>query len=324
MNDGRTLLLLGADGFVGTHLAAAAESAGLRVVRAARGARADLWFDLTDVGSLVDAVRRASPDLVVNMAGLASVADSWRQPAETFTVNAIGVLNLLDAVTAHAPGAHVTCVSSAEIYGAAPEERLPLSEESPIEPLNPYGASKASMEVICGQYARSQRLEIAVVRAFNQLGPGQSPQFVASDFARQVAAAELAGGDTVELSVGNLAVTRDFVDVRDAGRAYLAVAQRRLEGPFNLCFGRPIELKTLIDEIERATVLSVVIKPRPARNRPAEAPVIVGSAEKLHRATGWAPEIPLGQTIRDLMEWWRAELRREGSAEAAEQSGASR
>jgi GDP-4-dehydro-6-deoxy-D-mannose reductase len=324
VSDGRTLLLLGADGFVGTHLAAAAAAADLRVVRATRKPGSDLRFDLTDPDSVKEAVRLASPDLVVNMAGLASAGQSWRQPAETFIVNALGIVNLLEAVAVHAQGAHVTCVSSAEVYGAATGEQLPLREEHPIEPLNPYGASKASMELICGQYARSRGLRIAVIRAFNQLGPGQSPQFVASDFARQVAAAELGGHDTAELSVGNLAVIRDFVDVRDAARAYLAVVQRQLEGPFNLCSGRAIELKTLIDEIGRATPLTIVVKPARARGRPAEAPAIVGSSERLQRATGWAPKIPLRQTASDLMEWWRAELREGGGVEATERTGVSR
>ena len=310
------MLLLGADGFVGAHLHAAAREAGLRVVGATRRPGSELRFDLCDSGSVEEVVRRASPNLVVNMAGLASVAESWRRPAQTFEVNAIGVVNLLEAVAAHAPDAHVVCASSAEVYGAIGDEPMPLTEDHAIQPVNPYGASKAAMEVVCGQYARSRDVGVTVVRAFNQVGPGQSPRFVASDFARQVALAELSGPDTVELSVGNLAVTRDFVDVRDAARAYVAVAQQRIEGCFNLCSGRGTELKTLIDEMERATTLTITLVPSSERTRSVDTPVMVGSPERLRDATGWVPEIPLQRTVSDLLDWWRAELRQRGDFEA--------
>lgn len=303
-------MLLGADGFVGAHLRAAAEAVGLRVIGTSRSTDAELNCDLTDSASVNAAVRRASPDLVVNMAGMASVAEGWRRPAHAFTVNATGVINLMEAVAANAPRAHVVCASSAEVYGAVSETRLPLVETKPAQPLNPYGASKAAMEIVCGQYVRSHQLEIAVIRAFNQIGPGQSPQFAASDFARQIAAAERAGDARAKIYVGDLDVARDFTDVRDSCRAFVAVAQRRLVGTFNLCSGTATRLRDLIDEFGRATRLPLTVTPRRDRGRPAEAPVIVGSAERLRRATGWSPSTPLSQTVSDLLDWWRSELNR--------------
>jgi GDP-4-dehydro-6-deoxy-D-mannose reductase len=313
-----TLLLLGSTGFVGGHLRAAAEAGGVRVIGTSRdGAGAELGCELTDRGSVTDAIRSSSPDLVVNMAGQASVAESWDRPAETFAVNATGVVNLLEAVAAQAPAAHVTCVSSADAYGAAGDQ--PFREQDPLAPLNPYGAAKAAMEAVCGQYARARGLEIAVIRAFNQLGPGQSPKFVASDFARQVAEAELAGSDTARLSVGDISIARDFTDVRDSARAYLTVAQQRLAGTFNLCSQRAVKLEALIEEIRKATPLTVVTEQN--RSRPADAPLIVGSAEKLRKATGWSASIPLEQTVADLLGWWRSELGGEQRLEAAPGTG---
>lgn len=306
--------MIGADGFVGTHVRAAADAAGLRVISVSRTTPEANWrCDLTDPRTVADVIRRAVPDMVVNMGGLASVAESWRAPADTFSVNATGVVNLLQAVADHAPQAHVTCVSSGEVYGIAEGSPRAFRENDPLKPLNPYGASKAAMEMVCGQYVRSHDLRIATIRAFNQLGPGQAPQFAVSDFARQVAIAELAGRSTVTLSVGNVAAARDFIDVRDASRAYVAVSQLRLAGTFNLCSGEAVKLETLIQEIENASPLMVEVKPTRTRARPVDVPLIVGSADRLQAATDWAPRIPLGGSLSDLLEWWRSELVEKGA-----------
>lgn len=304
-----TMLLIGARGFAGAHVREAAESAGLRVLAAGRepggdGPRCDL-LDPASVGACVEA---AAPDLIVNMAGAASVAASWERPGEAFAVNAGGVLNLLEAVARHAPAAHLLCVSSAEVYGEPTDEKLPFTEDLSLEPITPYGASKAAMEVLCGQYARGRGLRIAVVRAFNQLGPGQSPAFAASGFARQIAAAELAGAERAELAVGNLAAARDFTDVRDTARAFVAASRQGLIGTYNLCSGAPLKLEALVEEMAKATPLPVEVKPDLSLARPADPSIVYGDPARLREATGWAPEIPLSRSVADLLDWWRAEL----------------
>jgi GDP-4-dehydro-6-deoxy-D-mannose reductase len=303
-----TMLLIGARGFTGAHVREAAESAGLRVLAASRESGGDgVFCDLLDPGSVGACVESAAPDLVVNMAGAASVAASWERPGEAFAVNAAGVLHLLEAVARHAPAAHLLCVSSAEVYGEPSEERLPFGEELALEPVTPYGASKAAMEVLCGQYARGRGLRIATIRAFNQLGPGQSPSSAASGFARQIAAAEAAGAERVELAVGNLAAARDFTDVRDTARAFVAASQQELTGIYNLCSGKALKLEALVEEMAKATPLPVEIVPDPSLARPADPAVAYGNPTRLREATGWAPEIPLSQSVADLLDWWRAE-----------------
>jgi GDP-4-dehydro-6-deoxy-D-mannose reductase len=313
LSDGTTLLLLGAGGFAGRNVRRTAADAGLDVVGAERsGAGGDLHCDLLEPDSIVDALRASRPDLVVNMAGAASVAASWERPADTFAANATGVLNLLEAVSSEAPEAHLTCVSSAEVYGEAADGRLPFTEDLPHAPLTPYGASKAAMEVICGRYARPGGLRIAVLRAFNQLGPGQSPEFVASGFAREVATAEHEGRDEAELAVGNISAARDFIDIRDAARAYVSVSRLGLTGTFNLCSGQAVPLQTLIDELGQATALKLRVRPSPELARPADPPLVYGSADRLREATGWQPQIPLPRTVADLLDFWRAELTGDG------------
>jgi GDP-4-dehydro-6-deoxy-D-mannose reductase len=303
-----TTLLIGAHGFVGRHLYEAATSAGLDVLTADRAGSRGPRCDLLDFTSVEECVAAARPARVVNMAGAASVAASWEDPASAFAINATGVLHLLEAVARHAPEAHVLCASSGEVYGEPGKDGLPFVEDRQSAPVSPYGASKAAMEVLCDQYARGQGLRSAVIRAFGLLGPGQSPAFTTSGFARQIAVAEAAGAERVELAVGNLAAARDFTDVRDTARAFLDVSRKELVGTYNLCSGKATKLEDLVAAMAEATPLSVEIVPDSSLVRPADPSTVYGDPARLRKATGWEPRIPLARTVADLLDWWRAEL----------------
>ncbi len=307
MSDG-PLLILGSSGFAARHLVTAAEAEGVETVCAARSGDCDLHFDLLDASSVERAIEAAAPGAVINLAGFASVGQSWGDPAAAFEANLVGAVNALEAVARRAPGAHLVFISSGEVYGEVPEAELPAREEHPLAPLNPYGASKAALEIACAQYERAHRLRIAVVRAFNQLGPGQSERFAASSFAREIAAAERSGAGTVRLATGNTGVARDFVDVRDAARAYLLVIERELVGTFNVCSERAMAISELIDELSRTARVEVEPRTDPARLRRAEPAMVYGSAARLRQATGWRPQIPIARSLADLLEWWRLRL----------------
>jgi GDP-4-dehydro-6-deoxy-D-mannose reductase len=304
----RRALVLGATGFAGRHFLDSAPAAGLEVVAAARreGA-ADLVCDLLDPASLRNALAESEPEVVVNLAAAASVGRSWDDPEATQAVNATGAANLLDAVAAVAPRAHVLCVSSGEVYGAVAESELPVTEDAPARPLNPYAESKAAMERACEAHAAAGA-PIAVMRPFNHLGPGQSDSFAASSFARQIAEAEGAGCDRLELRTGDLTPERDFSDVRDVVRAYALAIERGLTGPYNVCSGRAVSIRALVDGLAGHARVEVDIVTDESRVRPAEAPRIFGSFERLQEVTGWRPEIPLDRTLGDLLDWWRARV----------------
>jgi GDP-4-dehydro-6-deoxy-D-mannose reductase len=302
------MLVIGARGFVGRHVCVAAAGAGLRVVGVDRTGEGGMRCDLLDPTSVAACLEAVKPDLVVNMAGAASVAESWRRPEEAFELNATAVASLLDAVAAQVPSAHALCVSSAEVYGEPTAQRLPFKEEFRLQPVTPYGKSKAAMEAECDRRAKAGGLRVAVVRAFNQLGPGQSPAFAASGFARQIAAAELVGAETVELRVGNLAAASDFTDVRDAARGFVEVSREGLGGIYNLCSGRALRLEALVAEMAKATPLPLVVAPDPSLMRPVDPGVVYGSPRRLREAIGWSPQVPLSETVADLLDWWRAEL----------------
>lgn len=308
MSERRKLLLIGAAGFIGARLADAAAAAGLEVVAAGRQAVGEVpRCDLLDPASISACVEAVRPALVVNAAGAASVGRSWERPAETFAANATGVLNLLEAVAKEAGDPHVLCLSSADVYGVREESELPLGEDLESRPVTPYGASKAAMEVLCGQYVRARGLRVAVARVFNLIGPGQSPRFVAPGFARRIAEAEQRGA-AVELALGNSAALRDFGDVRDGARALIELSRRELTGTYNLCSGEGRTIAQLVEEMSGQARVPISLRREPGLERPADPPALVGDPSHLRKATGFAPEIPLAQSLADLLDEWRARL----------------
>jgi GDP-4-dehydro-6-deoxy-D-mannose reductase len=259
-------------------------------------------LDLLDGPAVRAAVREARPTVVFHLAALASVGRSWADPAETLIANLEMTLNLLEAVRLEAPAARVLIASSGEVYG--PPERLPLLEESPLRPQNPYAVSKAACDLLAGQYADAHGLAIVRTRAFNHAGPGQSDEYVVGTLTRQVAAAEAAGEEEALLRTGNPDSARDFTDVRDVVRAYVAAAELSA-GVYNVCSGRITSLRELIELVRAAARVPVRHEVDPERVRAHDVPEISGSAERLRAATAWRPEIPLEKTVADALDAWR-------------------
>lgn len=301
-----TVLLIGARGFAGSHFSNAARDAGLDLISASvNGDEADFACDLHDPASLDRALAEVQPSAVVNMAGQASVRASWSKPRDTFEVNATGVLNLLDAIASEAPDAYLLCASSADVYGATDPATMPLTEDAPVRPLSPYGSSKAAMELLANQYSRSHGVRVGIARAFNQIGPGQSAEFVASSLARQIAEAERDGSDRLQMTVGNVSAARDFTDIRDSARAYVAMVEQGLTGTYNVCSGRALKIEELLEQMRSHTPLAVEVTVDEALIRPSDPALVLGSADRLREATGWEPRIPIGQTVADILDWWR-------------------
>jgi GDP-4-dehydro-6-deoxy-D-mannose reductase len=292
-----TAFVTGASGFVGRHLVPVLEG---EVV-----APSHAELDLLDADAVRRAVAAAAPEVVFHLAALASVEQSWRQPAEVVRANVDMTVNLLEAVCAEAPDAVVVMASSGEVYG--PPERLPVDESAPLRPQNPYAASKAACDLLAGQYADAHGLLVVRLRAFNQAGPGQSDEYVVGTVARQVAEAELAGAEEAVVHTGNPDSARDFMDVRDAARAYAAAATVE-PGAYNLCSGRSTSVRELVELASRAASVPVRHEVDPERMRGHDVPEIRGSADHFAGLTGWAPEIPLDRTMSDAVGAWRNAL----------------
>ncbi len=304
---GRTCLLIGARGFVGSHLRQAASEAGLHVVAASRQGGEVPPCDLLNPVAVEECLRAVAPDLILNAAGDPSVARSWEQPDEARAINAGGVRNLLEAAARAVPAAHLVCLSSAAVYGQPGEAQMPLREDSPPAPVSPYGRAKLEMEGFCRE-AEEAGQRIAVVRAFNLIGPGQPPFNAASSLARQIAAAERDGEAAVELLLGNPGAARDLIDVRDAARALLALSSGRVAGTFNLCSGRAHSVAEQAAVLAPMTPLAVEARHDPGLSRRSDPPLLLGDPSRLRRATGFVPAIALERSLGDLLEWWRRRL----------------
>ncbi|MGI8687535.1 MAG: GDP-mannose 4,6-dehydratase [Thermomicrobiales bacterium] len=309
----RRVLMTGATGFVGTYLVAHLTEAypDWQVTGTTRhAASADSRFvpcDLRDATAVASLVEQVKPEMVVHLAGQSNVPASLQDPETTLTNNILGTLHLLDACRVHVPHARLLVVSSSEVYGPTPPEAQPLHEDRPLRPVNPYAVSKAAQEMLALQYAHSYNLDVVVARPFNHIGPGQTDRFVVSAFARQIA--EVERGERRVISVGNLDAARDFTDVRDVVRAYGLLLERgERGGVYNIGRGTAAPIGDLLDMLCRLAHSAISIARDPARLRPSDAPVMMADTTRLRLATGWQPEIPLEQSLDEILGWWRENL----------------
>jgi GDP-4-dehydro-6-deoxy-D-mannose reductase len=287
----------GGGGFAGRHL--------IELLRAEVVAPSHDELDLLDAEAVRAALAAASPGQVFHLAARASVGHSWRAPREVLAENVGMTVNLLEAVRLEAPDAVVVLIGSAEVYG--PPEGLPVDESAPLRPQNPYAVSKAACDLLGGQYADAHGLCVLRLRPFNHAGPGQSDEYVVGTLTRQVAEAEATGASEAIVRTGNPDSARDFTDVRDVVRAYVAAAELE-PGAYNVCSGSTATIRDLIELVSAAATIPVRHEVDRERVRAHDVPEIRGSAERLRAATGWTPEIPLERTIQDALEVWRERL----------------
>lgn len=315
------VLITGITGFVGSHLAELALARGAEVAGSVRaGSRSDhiehvreqlrlVECDLRDAASVHALVADTRPDRIVHLAGQSSVAASWQAPAETFTTNVLGQLHLLEGMRQLGSTARLLVIGSGEEYGLVEPEDLPIRETAPLRPLSPYAVSKVAQDLMGYQYFRSHGLDVVRARAFAHTGPRLAESFATSSFARQVAEIE-AGLRPPVVEVGDLKPRRDVTDVRDIVRGYWLLLERGTPGEvYNLCSGvdRSIE-RVLHLLIDLAAVRGIEVRTDAARFRPGDVPALRGSPDKIAHTLGWRPQIPLEQTLTDLLDYWRRRL----------------
>jgi GDP-4-dehydro-6-deoxy-D-mannose reductase len=285
----------GGHGFVGPYLRAHLESQGDEVVAPPEG------WEITDPAQVAAAVQEAAPDAIYHLAAISNVVQSWQAPAHTFEVNALGTLHLLEAARVLATQPRVLLIGSAEVYGKVRPEQVPITEDTPLRPVTPYAASKVAAEYLGMQAFLAHGLPVLSVRAFNHIGPTQSGGFVVADLARRIVEARRDG--TKKLIVGNLSPRRDFTDVRDVVRAYRLLVERGAAGEaYNVCSGRDVAIDELAHRLLELSGADLTLETDPALVRPVDLPVLKGDPAKIEQAVGWKPEIPLDQTLTEVLE----------------------
>jgi GDP-4-dehydro-6-deoxy-D-mannose reductase len=260
--------------------------------------------DVTDRAALERALAASVPDGVFHLAGVAFAPRAEVDPARAFAVNVVGTIELLAAVERAAPRSRVLVVGSSDAYGAISPGDLPITEDTSLRPVSVYGCSKAAADMVAFQRWWATGMAVIRVRAFNHTGPGQSPEFVCSDFARQIARIE-AGATPPVVHVGNLRGVRDFSDVRDVVRGYAMLWEHGQPGEaYNLCSGVGTSIADIAAMLGAESRYRVEWIEEPGRLRPHEIPAVVGSRARAG-TLGWRPTIPLAQTLHDLLDDWR-------------------
>lgn len=298
---GNGLLVTGDRGFVGRHaLKLWPKAVGLSSLTANP--------DVTNKAQLFECLRQNVPDLVLHLAGISFVPDSVKNPKHTFMVNFMGTLNLLEALAEVGFKGRFLFVSSGDLYGLVPEDALPVTEEQFARPRNPYAVSKLAAEALCYQWSQTGPFEVVMARPFNHIGAGQSPNFALSDFARQIAEIG-AGFRQPEVRVGNIDVTRDFTDVRDVLRAYSCLFEHGKNGEiYNICSGVERSLRTLVEQMMALSGVAAILVSESNRVRSTEQVRMRGSYAKLFAHTGWQPEVPQDEMLRNVCAYWAAKV----------------
>jgi GDP-4-dehydro-6-deoxy-D-mannose reductase len=305
-----TTLVTGAGGFAGSHLLDLLAGDDVAIVAwhrpgsAPRAAGPSVrWeaVDLLDRGAVRAAIARTRPSAVYHCAAAAHVGKAWDSTESTFAVNVRGTHHLCDALGREDLRVQFLMPSSAMIYRPSSDA---ITEDDPLLPPNPYGLSKLAQELLALR-SIPDGIDVRVARAFNHIGPRQNPFFAAPGFARRIADIER-GRWAPEISVGNLDAQRDLTDVRDTVRAYRLILERGVPGrPYNVCSGRAVTIRHLLELLIARARCPVTVKIDPARYRPNDNPILLGDSSRLRDELGWTPEIPLERTVDDLLEYWR-------------------
>jgi GDP-4-dehydro-6-deoxy-D-mannose reductase len=254
-------------------------------------------------------VGEVRPDVVVHLASQAHVPTSWENPWGTYESNLRGQLHIIDAVISHKLSPRLISVTSNEVYGAVDASALPIRESSTFAPNNPYAVSKVAQDYMARQYALSHSLDIVVARPFNHFGPRQDTRFVIPRFAEQIAEIEL-GLREPRMLLGNMAAQRDFTDVRDVAKAYLALIRNGHSGvAYNICSGEPRSIQYVLDKLIELAGVRVEQVSDPSKFRQVDTPISFGDASLNHEHTGWRPQIPFEQSLRDVLDLARAATR---------------
>ncbi len=305
------VLITGAGGFVGNHLAAHLSQtvanvqlfgATLFKSETIHPAISDnRLIDLKDYAQVRDLLADCRPDAVYHLAAQAFVPRSFEAPWETLENNILSQLNITRACLELNLRPRILIVSSAEIYGQVSADQLPLDENCAIRPTNPYSVSKVAQDMLGLQYHLSHGLPIMRARPFNHIGPGQNGRFVAPAFAMQIANIE-EGRRRAVINVGNLTAKRDFTDVRDIARAYRLIIEKGRPGEaYNVASGMAYSIRRLLDILLGLSEIDIEVQVDPARLRPVDVPEIRGDSAKLRRDTGWQPSLTFEETLKDVL-----------------------
>jgi len=262
--------------------------------------------DLNDIPKIKSLIQGIQPDYILHLAAQSSVAESWKTPVDSFMNNTNIFLNIIDTVRLNDNGARVLSVGSSEQYGIVSERDLPLTENQPQCPANPYAVARVAQEQLARIYATGYGLDICCTRSFNHCGPGQTDRFVVSAIVKQFVKIAHGLQDPV-IHIGNGAIVRDFVDVHDVVEAYrLLLTQGKRGEVYNICSGKGRSIRDIVTLLSDMYHIDVQVHQEQSQIRPIDNPRIIGSYQKIQNDMGWKPRIPFEESLRSIYQYWDA------------------
>ena len=264
--------------------------------------------DITDFPKFSELVKRIKPDQIYHLAGISSAGRSFSEPLATFNTNIFGTISLLEAVSQAKLNTKILIVGSGDMYGMVNKKDLPIKESQPLNPVSPYGASKAACDILAYQYFKSYGLKTIRVRSFSHTGPGQVLGFAIPDFCSQIARIEK-GLIPPRMEVGDLSIIRDLTDVRDVVGGYVLLMRYGKAGEvYNVCSGKGYKLKDVLDKLLRFSSKKIKIVQDKNKKRKADISILIGDNSKMKKETGWKPRISLEETLEDTLGYWRRKI----------------
>jgi GDPmannose 4,6-dehydratase len=270
------------------------------------------YGDLNDQSSLDLALKNSKPDYIFHLAAQSYPLNSFTSPIETYQTNIIGTANLLEIIKRRAPNSIVHVCASSEVFGRVTKDKLPIKEDCSFHPASPYAISKVGTDLIGRFYAEAYNLKVITTRMFTHTGPRRGDVFAESSFAKQIAMIE-EGLKYPIINVGNLKSLRTFADVRDAVNAYYLLVTKNprpgeyynIGGNYTCTIGEM--LNYLISISSKSKIIKIRIDKK--RLRPIDADLQIPDIRKFQRHTGWKPKYSFENTMRDLLNYWRQQIK---------------
>lgn len=263
--------------------------------------------DLANPNEIEDIIKQTKPEIIFHLAGQGYVPTSWEDPIGTFTINVLGALYLLEAVKKYTPESKILIIGSGDEYGSV-DGNKPLTEETPLNPQNPYAITKTCADLLSAQLGKYYNLHIVRIRAFPHIGPRQSPNFVVSDFCKQIALIEKKKQPPI-IKVGNIESKRDFTDVRDIVQAYLLAVEKCKSGEvYNISSEKAYSISEILKKLINLSKTDIKIESDSSKFRPQDTQIKLGNSRKFRNLTGWKPKIPIEQTLQETLDWWRKQV----------------
>jgi GDP-4-dehydro-6-deoxy-D-mannose reductase len=293
------VLVTGSNGFVGKHLIQHLKKNSIECLSFPE------TIDIREKKHVINFCSNYSFDGVIHLAAKIFIPRAIENPQETYDVNVTGTKNLLEALKLNDFCGVFLFIGSSDVYGVVSESHLPIIEDMPLSPLNPYSQSKVKAEELCKKWSETeQKMRIVMTRSFSHIGPLQNERFVISGFCKQVA---MMSNEVQKpyLETGNLDITRDFTDVRDIVYAYHLLLESGRDGEvYNVCSGREVLLKDFLLKLKQISNIDFEVRIISDLHRNTEQQRVLGSFDKLNKITGWKPKILFDTSILHIYNYW--------------------